>query len=165
MALSLGSPLSVGPSDRSTRPRPFEALAAGLHTSTAIIAHDGSQHSVSFELTPLGARWLLGVPAAELARTIAELDDLLGSGLYWSFGTPLPVLERDEGGHWRPGASTSALACSVVALPEGSVQREAPPPPRDEREEYDRNHDRLLGSEDECGDEVDDSGKGDGDGA
>ena len=23
-------------------------------------------------------------------------------GLYWSFGTPLPALERDAGGNWRP---------------------------------------------------------------
>lgn len=23
-------------------------------------------------------------------------------GLYWSFGTRLPALKRDEGGHWRP---------------------------------------------------------------
>jgi AraC-like DNA-binding protein len=78
VAVSLGSLLSVGISDRSTKPRPFEALAAGLHTSPATVAHDGSQHVVSIELTPLGTRALLGVPAAELAGTVVELDGLLG---------------------------------------------------------------------------------------
>ncbi len=29
-------------------------------------------------------------------------------GLYWSFGTPLPALERDDGGHWRPPSDASA---------------------------------------------------------
>ncbi len=57
--------------------RPFRALAAGLHTRPALVFHDGSQDAVSFELTPLGARSLLGVPAAELAGTVVELDDLL----------------------------------------------------------------------------------------
>ncbi len=79
VAVSLGSPLRVAVPERSTRPRPFVALAAGLHTRPATIAHDGSQHVVSFELTPLGARCLLGAPAAELAGTVVELDDLLGT--------------------------------------------------------------------------------------
>jgi uncharacterized glyoxalase superfamily protein PhnB len=28
-------------------------------------------------------------------------------GLYWSFGTSLPALKRDDGGHWRPPSDAS----------------------------------------------------------
>jgi AraC-like DNA-binding protein len=79
VAVSIGSPLRVAVPDRSSGPQPFVALAAGLHTRPATVTHDGSQHLVSFELTPLGARCLLGAPAAELAGTVVELDDLLGN--------------------------------------------------------------------------------------
>lgn len=78
VAVSLGTPLTVGVPDRSPDPRPFTALAAGLHTRPATITHDGSQDSISFELTPLGARCLLGVRAADLAGRIVELEDILG---------------------------------------------------------------------------------------
>jgi AraC-like DNA-binding protein len=80
VALSLGTPLIVGAPERSQAPRPLTALAAGLHTRPATITHDGSQDSISFELTPLGARCLLGVRAADLAGQIVELEDLLGGG-------------------------------------------------------------------------------------
>jgi AraC-like DNA-binding protein len=66
-----GRPLRVGAGR-------FTALAAGLHVSPARIEHDGSQHAISLELTPAGARSLLGLPAAELAHTVVELDELLG---------------------------------------------------------------------------------------
>ncbi len=78
VAISLSGALHVAVPDRSPAPRPFTALAAGLHAGPAMVAHSGSQHLVSLELTPLGARSLLGVPAAELAGTVVELDDLLG---------------------------------------------------------------------------------------
>jgi AraC-like DNA-binding protein len=69
--------LSVAVPDRSPAPRLFRGLAAGLHTRPALVFHDGSQDAVSFELTPLGARSLLGVPAAELTGAVVELDDVL----------------------------------------------------------------------------------------
>jgi AraC-like DNA-binding protein len=71
VALSLDGPLRVAG-------QRFAALAAGLHTRPTVIAHKGSQHVVSVELTPAGARSLLGFPAAELAHTVVELDQLLG---------------------------------------------------------------------------------------
>lgn len=71
VVFSLGAPLHVAGGQ-------FTALAAGLHTSPAVIVHDGSQHVVSLELSPAGARSLLGLPAAELAHSVVELDQLLG---------------------------------------------------------------------------------------
>jgi AraC-like DNA-binding protein len=79
VVFSLGSPLEIATMpDRSRPPGRFTALAAGLHTRPAAIAHDGNQHSVSVELTPAGARPLLGVPAGELAGAVVDLEDLLG---------------------------------------------------------------------------------------
>jgi AraC-like DNA-binding protein len=75
VAVSLDGPLRVAG-------RRFAALAAGLHTTPAVIVHRGSQHVVSVELTPAGARSLLGLPTAELAHLVVELDQLLGREAY-----------------------------------------------------------------------------------
>ncbi len=58
----------------------FTALAGGLHAAPVIIDHDGSQHGMHLELTPLGARALLGVPPSALASTVVPLDGVLGRG-------------------------------------------------------------------------------------
>jgi AraC-like DNA-binding protein len=71
VVVSLGAPIRVGG-------EPFVALAAGLHTKSAVIAHDGSQDIVSLELTPAGARSLLGLPAAALAGRVVGLDEVFG---------------------------------------------------------------------------------------
>jgi AraC-like DNA-binding protein len=78
VAVSLDDPLLIEMPGRPGRPASFTALAAGLHARTVAIAHDGSESSVSLELTPEGARSLLGLPAAELAGTVVHLDELLG---------------------------------------------------------------------------------------
>ncbi|MGH3765932.1 MAG: helix-turn-helix domain-containing protein [Pseudonocardiaceae bacterium] len=64
--------------DPTQPPGSFTTLAGGLHSAPALISHDGHQHGIQLHLTPLGARVLLGVPAAELASTVVELDCLLG---------------------------------------------------------------------------------------
>jgi AraC-like DNA-binding protein len=80
VVISLGAPVHVAAApDRSHAPRSFAALAAGLHTGPAVIAHDGSGHSVSLALTPAGSRSLLGLPAGALAGIVVELEELLGT--------------------------------------------------------------------------------------
>jgi AraC-like DNA-binding protein len=59
-------------------PRSFTTLVGGLHTSPALISHNGYQHGIQLHLTPLGARALLGLPAGELANTVVDLNTLLG---------------------------------------------------------------------------------------
>lgn len=59
-------------------PRSYGALLSGLHTSPALIAHDGNQQGVAIELTPLGARVLFGLPAAALWDLTLELDEVAG---------------------------------------------------------------------------------------
>jgi AraC-like DNA-binding protein len=79
MIICLGAPveLAVMP-DPSQPPGSFHGLAAGLQTGPATIAHDGTSYEVSLQLTPAGARRLLGVPAGALASTVVSLDALLG---------------------------------------------------------------------------------------
>jgi AraC-like DNA-binding protein len=48
-------------------------------TRSVAIHHDGRQHGVMLSLTPLGARAVYGMPAAELADTLVSLEDLLGA--------------------------------------------------------------------------------------
>jgi AraC-like DNA-binding protein len=59
-------------------PASFTTLAGGLHSTPALISHDGHQHGIQLHLTPLGARVLLGLPAGELASNVVELGTLLG---------------------------------------------------------------------------------------
>lgn len=54
----------------------FDALVGGLHRSPALIHHDGDQHGIQLDLTPAGARTLLGLPARALVSTDVELAEL-----------------------------------------------------------------------------------------
>lgn len=64
--------------DPTQPPGSFSTLAGGLHSTPALISHNGHQHGIQLALTPLGARVLLGLPAGELAKTVVELGTLLG---------------------------------------------------------------------------------------
>ena len=56
----------------------YVTLAGGLHSSPALVTHDGFQSGVQLALSPLGARAILGVPAGELAVIDADGADVLG---------------------------------------------------------------------------------------
>ncbi len=56
----------------------YDAMVGGLHIRPALIAHRGRQWGVQVSLTPLGARALLGAPAAALASWDADLADVVG---------------------------------------------------------------------------------------
>jgi AraC-like DNA-binding protein len=79
LIVSLWEPLAIArhPTPQQT-PGRFETLAGGLHTSPALIAHQGWQSGIHVALSPLGARALLGVPAAEIAHIDVHADLLLG---------------------------------------------------------------------------------------
>lgn len=79
LIIALDQPIHLAAmSDRRQPPGSFQVLAYGLRTGPAVIAHDGTSYSVSIDLSPAGARLLLGVPAAALADRVVSLDELLG---------------------------------------------------------------------------------------
>jgi AraC-like DNA-binding protein len=76
LVISLGAPLVV----RDARGADISAAGtiAGLRSSPVDIIHDGTERGVQLELTPRGARALLGLPAAALAQGVWPLDDVVG---------------------------------------------------------------------------------------
>ena len=53
-------------------------FVGGLGDRCQWIEHDGAMAGIQVDLTPLGARMLLGVPMHELARRSVPLEDILG---------------------------------------------------------------------------------------
>lgn len=74
--LPVGEPLDVGWQDRPGSREQRWSTLSGLHAHPAEIHHDGHQAGVQLALTTTGARALLGLPAAELAGLLLELDDV-----------------------------------------------------------------------------------------
>ena len=77
--LTLDEPLHIA--EHVDRRRPAEVLdtlAGGLHTSPAVITHDGAQSGIQLLVSPLAARGLFGLPAAELAGQDVDAATLLG---------------------------------------------------------------------------------------
>lgn len=64
--------------DPAQTPGRFDVLVGGLHTSPALISHDGSQSGIQLAVSPLAARALLGTPAGELASIDVHGADILG---------------------------------------------------------------------------------------
>jgi AraC-like DNA-binding protein len=56
----------------------YDSLLGGLHTTPALIRHDGRQSGVQVSLRPVGARALLGLPAGELAGLDVDAAAVLG---------------------------------------------------------------------------------------
>ena len=80
LIITLDEPLKVAAHpDPQQPPGAFATLVGGLHTTPALITHDGRQSGIQLGLTPLGARALLGLPAGELANIDVSGSDLLGA--------------------------------------------------------------------------------------
>ena len=76
---TLDDPLTIAAhADPRQPPASYRSLVGGLHTSPALITHQGRQSGIQLLLSPLGARALLGMPAAELASIDVEASDVLG---------------------------------------------------------------------------------------
>lgn len=76
---TLDEPLHVARhADPAQPPGDHRTLVGGLHTAAALIEHGGAQSGIQLQLSPLGARALLGVPAGELAGVDLDAVDLLG---------------------------------------------------------------------------------------
>lgn len=109
--LAFDEPLDCGWADGRSRAR-YWRLAGGLHTAPAHVHTHGHQHGIQIALTPLGARVLLGAPAAELREDIAGHDDLPA-------GIPADVHERMHGSAWPTRfAVLEEHLCAVAARAE-----------------------------------------------
>jgi AraC-like DNA-binding protein len=72
--ISLGDPITV----LGSQPESFRAFAAGLQTAPSKVADHGVGCGVAIDLTPAGARALLGLPASAIAGQIVDLGQLWG---------------------------------------------------------------------------------------
>jgi AraC-like DNA-binding protein len=59
-------------------PGPFDVLIGGLHSSPALITHEGAQSGIQLSLSPLAAPALLDRPAGELASIDVHGADIFG---------------------------------------------------------------------------------------
>jgi AraC-like DNA-binding protein len=79
LIITLDDPLTISEHPDPYQPASaYQVLVGGLHTTPALVTHDGCQSGVQLGLTPLGARVLLGVPAGDLATLDLEGDEVLG---------------------------------------------------------------------------------------
>jgi AraC-like DNA-binding protein len=77
--VTLDDPLAIDAHPDPGQPAgSYDTLLGGLHTSPALVSHQGRWSGVQLGLTPLGARTLLGLPAGELANWDAEATDVIG---------------------------------------------------------------------------------------
>ena len=120
VVIALGPPtyLSLMPGDGQA-PGEFRTLASGLATRAVHIAHDGDQYGIQLDLTPLGTRTLLGLPAGELAGLVVELPDVIGpEGEHLPDRLELSLADdgrgRSNGRSEHMGAEPAVTAVSLV---------------------------------------------------
>ena len=77
--VSIGSDIDVvAQTDLHQNPDRYRSVLTGLQATSAMITHDGHQEGVAIELTPLGSRTLVGMPARELWDRSHEFEDIVG---------------------------------------------------------------------------------------
>ncbi|MFE2729269.1 helix-turn-helix domain-containing protein [Kitasatospora sp. NPDC059327] len=117
--LTLDEPLTVaGHPDPAQAGGDYATLLGGLHTSPALITHDGRQSGVQIAVHPLAARALFGLPAGELAGLDVPADAVLGR----ASGRLQEELQRADGWPGRFAALDGALL--RAARPSGRVPPE-----------------------------------------
>jgi len=120
---TLDEPLRIARQvDPAQPPGAYETLVGGLHTSPAVIEHDGSQSGIQLQLSPLGARALLGVPAGVLVGIDVCGSELLGARASEvreqlceaaSWPTRFQVLDRELGRHFAGDRRPPAEVCQA----------------------------------------------------
>lgn len=64
---------------RGTSAHHLGSFVAGVTDSVVVVGHRGTARCLQIDLTPLGARRLLGVPMSELANATVPVDAVLGT--------------------------------------------------------------------------------------
>src|ERR1700749_186642 len=79
LIVTLDDPLMISEHPDPHQPASqHQVLVGGVHTSPALVTHDGRQSGIQLGVTPLGARVLLGAPAGALAALDLEGDQVIG---------------------------------------------------------------------------------------
>jgi AraC-like DNA-binding protein len=79
LIFTLDDPLHLAQHVENRQPaRSYDTLAGGLHTTPAVITHDGRQSGIQLQVHPYAARALFGLPAGELAGIDGDADTVLG---------------------------------------------------------------------------------------
>jgi AraC-like DNA-binding protein len=61
-----------------TEPLRLDSFVAGITDGPVLVGHGGSARCLQIDLTPLGARRLVGMPMSELANRTVPIDDVFG---------------------------------------------------------------------------------------
>lgn len=78
LIFDFGPPLRLlDPDDESRRWCHAAGFIAGISARATVTEHDGRSRGIQVDLTPLGARRLLGVPMSDLADDIVAVGDLM----------------------------------------------------------------------------------------
>src|SRR6516165_3527231 len=79
LIFTLDEPLTIAAHpDPGHPPGARGSLLGGMHSTPALITHDGAQSGIQVALRPLGARALLGLPAGQLANLDVPAEAVLG---------------------------------------------------------------------------------------
>lgn len=81
VVIPLGPPLQVAARGGRSLTTFSDGLVAGIDDAAGRTQHEGFQRGVRFELTPQGARRILGMPMSELSGQVVSLADLLPASL------------------------------------------------------------------------------------
>lgn len=79
MIVTFDDPLVVAAHPDPNQPSgEYDTLLGGLHTTPALITHEGRQSGIQLAIHPLAAPALFGLPAGELARIDVDAAEVLG---------------------------------------------------------------------------------------
>ncbi|NUP20105.1 MAG: AraC family transcriptional regulator [Streptomyces sp.] len=76
MIISLGDDFVVR--DPRTGENVLRSFVAGLHDSYVLVGNTGGSRGIQVDLSPVGARMLLGVPMREVANRTVGLEEVVG---------------------------------------------------------------------------------------
>ena len=121
LVLSVGDPLDVGWADDPDSRRLLWGNVSGLHDAPAEIRHGRRQAGVCVGLSVAAARPLLGMPAGEMARTLADVDDAAPT-LRW-LPERLAEADRQDWAAVVVDTLTGALTARTAAEPRPEISR------------------------------------------
>ncbi|MPZ36820.1 MAG: helix-turn-helix domain-containing protein [Rhizobiales bacterium] len=76
--INFGPAWSLGDGHKPGRMMRHGSFVAGMYSTYAISENTGASHCLQFNLTPIGAREIFGIPMHELSERIVDFSDVMG---------------------------------------------------------------------------------------